>query len=158
MAYFLEHIDGEWRIRGKILVSTHFRWAAPVTETKLPQGNICLLIQPESKDNCSWPSIPELSDNESETEISAEISQNTEDIYKQQMEHSKSPEPRKGTRVRKQSRKARENNTTEKASFVVDTESCDLENIEKEIDKNAFLASADTPTFSDITHSPEYTE
>jgi hypothetical protein len=74
------------------------------------------------------------------------------------MEHSKSPEPRKGTRVRKQSRRARKNNTTEKASFVVDTESCRLENIEKEIDENAFLASADTPTFSDITHSPEHTQ
>jgi hypothetical protein len=40
----------------------------------------------------------------------------------------------------------------------VDTVSCGLENIEKEIDKNAFLASADTPTFSDITHSPEHTQ
>jgi hypothetical protein len=40
----------------------------------------------------------------------------------------------------------------------VDTESCGLENIEKEIDENAFLASADTPTFSDITHSPEHTQ
>jgi hypothetical protein len=98
-----------WRMAdtGKILVSAHFRWAVPVTKTKLPQGNICPPVQPESKDNYSWLSILELSDNESETEISAEISQNTEDIHKQQMEHSKSPEPRKGTRVCKQSRKAK---------------------------------------------------
>jgi hypothetical protein len=65
-----------WRMAdtGKILVSAHFRWAVPVTETKLPQGNICPPIQPELKDNCSRPSTPELSDNESETEISAKIS------------------------------------------------------------------------------------
>jgi hypothetical protein len=147
-----------WRIvdTRKVLVSAHFCWAVPVTETKLPQGNICPPVQPESKDNCLWPSTLELSDNKSETQISAEISQNIEDIYPQQIEYSKSPEPRKGTRVCKQSWKARENNTTEKASFVVDTEICGLENIEKEIDKNAFLASADTSTFSDITHSPKY--
>jgi hypothetical protein len=35
---------------GRILVSAHFCWAAPVTETKLPQGNICPPFQPESKD------------------------------------------------------------------------------------------------------------
>jgi hypothetical protein len=40
----------------------------------------------------------------------------------------------------------------------VDTKICGLENIEKEIDENAFLASADTPTFSEMTHSPEYTQ
>jgi hypothetical protein len=68
---------------GKILVSAHFHWAVPVTETKLPQGTICPPVQPESKDNCSRPSTPELSDNESETEISAKISQNTEDIHMQ---------------------------------------------------------------------------